>query len=590
MKVFEVSWEVCNKVGGINTVVRSKAEHMIKFYNDSFYLIGPYFIHKASGEFKEELPPEALKSIFDALSKEGISCRYGKWLIHGNPNTILVDFQEYAKNKNSIKKDLWDNYKVDSLNTEYFDFDEPVIWAYAVGRLLESFSKKEKIVAHCHEWLSAAALLYLKSRKASAATVFTTHATVLGRAMASSNVDLYAVLEKINPEQEAFKFGVNAKFQIERAAAQNAEVFTTVSDITKVEAEKILGRKVDVVLPNGLNLDNFPTEEEATLRYRKFNEKIKEFLIYYFFPCYPVNMHNALIYFICGRYEFRDKGVDIFIKSLGKLNQQLKKEKSEKQIFAFFWIPGNVRGIKPELLENRTRYFDIKDTIDDNLSEIRTEIIHSVVAQSEITTEKILGSDAFKEIKIKTSKFIRGCKNAPLSTHDLNDEENDEIIKAFRQEGLENRPEDNVKVIFYSMFLTGADGLLDTSYYESMIGSDLGVFPSSYEPWGYTPLEAAALRTPSITTDLAGFGRFVQSMKKGKGVYVLKRYGKKDEEVVDSLAKQLYIYSQLSEQDRTKVRDSAKAIAEKADWKIFAKYYKKAHDKALKEAAGAGVL
>lgn len=610
--VFECSWEVCNKVGGINTVVRSKAKYMVDYYKDNYFLVGPYFVNKASGEFQEELPNDVLKITFAILDKEGIKCRFGKWLIHGNPNVILIDFTEYSKNKNIIKTELWDKYKIDSLKTQYFDFDEPVVWSYSVGRLIEEFQKQlcisknfsdhpdnhpdkdqnkkdPKIVAQFHEWLAGAGLLYIKSRKLKIATVFTTHATVLGRAIASANKDLYSLLGKIDVDKESYELGVNAKFELERSAAINSEVFSTVSEITKLEAEKLIGRKVDFVLPNGLNLEKFPSLDEATINHKNFNHKMKEFLGYYFSPYYSINLHETLIYFLCGRYEFRDKGVDIFIKSLGQLNKKLKEEKSEKTVVAFFWIPGNIRGIKPELLENKSLYIDIRDSVDDNLASIRTEIIHSIVAQKEITIPKIFGEETYNEIKVKTGKFIKKNKTPALSTHDIYDEEKDDIIKTFRAEGLNNSHDDRVKVIFYSIYLTGADGLLDTSYYESMIGADLGIFPSYYEPWGYTPLEAAALRTPSITTDLAGFGKFVEKLylkdpkSKFKGVYVLKRYNKKDSEVVQELASRLYSFSIMSREDWTKEKLNARSIASEADWKIFAENYKKAHDAAIRK-------
>ncbi len=596
--VFECSWEVCNKVGGINTVVRSKAKYMVDYYGNNYFLVGPYFVNKASGEFQEEVPNDILKITFAILDKEGIKCRFGKWLIHGKPNVILIDFAEYSKTKNLIKTELWEKFKIDSLKTQYFDFDEPVVWSYSVGRLLEEIqkqstisdkNKKNQTIAQFHEWLAGAGLLYLKSRKLKIATVFTTHATVLGRAIASANKDLYSLLGKIDVDKESYDLGVNAKFELERAAAVNSEIFSTVSEITKLEAEKLLGRKVDFVLPNGLNLEKFPSLDEAAINHKNFNNKMKEFLGYYFSPYYPINLNDTLMFFLCGRYEFRDKGVDVFIKALGRLNKRLKEEKSEKTVVAFFWIPGNIRGIRPELLESKSLYIDIRDSVDDNLASIRTEIIHSIVSQKEINISKAFGEETFNEIKVKTGKFIKKNKTPGLSTHELYEEDKDEILNAFKTEGLNNFRDDRVKVIFYSIYLTGADGLLDTSYYESMTGADLGIFPSYYEPWGYTPLEAAALRTPSITTDLAGFGKFVEKLylkdpkNKFKGVYVLKRYNKKDSDVVQELASQLYSFSTMSREDWTKEKLNARSIASEADWKIFAENYKKAHDSALRK-------
>src|SRR3989344_7814837 len=505
---FEVSWEVCNKVGGIFTVVSSKASQMIEHYKDNYFLVGPYFPQKIYGIFEEQLAPESCRTALEKLKKEGIEVHCGTWLIKGNPHVLLIDFSNFAKNKNDIKKELWDNYKIDSLYTEYFDFDEPVIWAYAVGKVIESLKpsfNNKRIVAQFHEWLSGAGLLYLKSRKVRIGTVFTTHATMLGRTLASEDVNLYDILEKINPDEEAKKRGssIFAKFQMEKQSALNANVFTTVSEITSIEAEKLLSRKPDVILPNGLDMSKFPTFEQASVKHKLFKNRIKHFLMTYFFPYYSFDIDDTLIYFLAGRYEFHDKGVDVFIESLARLNEQLKQEKCEKTIVAFFWIPGAVRGVRPEILEGKSFFRDVKETVDDAHEDVHSKLLYLLMTGEKITNDPLLSEDFLLDLKPKLRRLKRDGL-PPLSTHELDNEGADSIMNAFKQHGLLNRKEDVVKVIFYPIYLSGADGLLDTNYYESMQGAHLGVFPSYYEPWGYTPLEAAALGVSSITTDLAG--------------------------------------------------------------------------------------
>ncbi len=586
--VFEVSWEVCNKVGGIYTVVRSKAGQMIERYKDSYFAIGPYFVKKLSGEFQEKPAPEFLKDHFDELRKEGIDCHYGTWLIEGEPNAILIDFVGFTKNTNEIKRELWDLYKVDSLNTNYFDFDEPVVWSYAAGKVIEKISRKQRAVAHFHEWLSGAGLLYLKSRKASAATVFTTHATVLGRSMASANIDLYSVFGKIDPDQEAYKFGIHFKHQVEKNAAKESDVFTTVSEITGMEAEKLLGRKPEIILPNGLNIEKFPTFDEAAMKHSHFKWRIKEFLMFYFFPYYTFDLEETLIYFIIGRYEFKDKGIDIFIRSLAKLNQKLKQDKSPKTIVAFFFIPGNIRAIKPDLLESRTYYEDIRESVDDAMYKLKERVICLSLSQKKITDEDLLGKDLMFEMKRKMSRIFR--KGLPsLCTHDLFDEQADPILNSLKQERLENKPDDKVKVVFYPIYLTGADRLLDLNYYESIEGGHLGIFPSFYEPWGYTPLEAGALGISSVTTDLAGFGKFIEKetqKKRDKGIFVIKRMGRSDDEAVEQLTAVMHNYSKMTKEERIRNKIEAKHLASHADWKNFARNYFDAHSLAMRNKWG----
>ncbi|MFH2027522.1 MAG: glycogen/starch synthase [Nanoarchaeota archaeon] len=585
--LFEASWEVCNKVGGIYTVITSKAANIQGYYKDNYYLIGPYFPKKAHGVFQEDIPPEKLKGVFKQLENEGISCHFGTWVVKGNPKVILLEFSKYIPNKNSIKTKLWDDYKIDSLYTEFYDFDEPVIWANAVGRLLEECrnSFQGKIVAQFHEWLSGAAILYLKSHKVSIGTIFTTHATALGRAIASSGQDIYGMLGNIDPEQEAQKLGVKPKHQLEAASAKNADVFTTVSEITGIEAEKLLGRKPDVLLPNGLDIHKFPTIDKLSIRHNLFKAKVFDFLIYYFFPHYPFDLDNTLVYFLAGRHEFRDKGIDMYINALALLNQKLKKEKSKRTIVAFFWVPGNIQGIKPEILENKRNYEDIADSISDEIKNIQHRLVHSLITKKKIDEFSIFDEELDEELKSKIMRFKSTEINPPLSTHNLYDENHDDILNGIKAVGLNNSADDKVKVVYYPIYLTGADGLLDTSYYESMTGSHLGVFPSYYEPWGYTPLESAGLGVPAITTDLAGYGRFIKSKLTGDcpGIYVISRFNKSYDESVKELAEKMYEFASLPDRQRVYCKTHARRTAEITDWGLLIGNYIKAHNLAAKK-------
>ncbi|MDD5086461.1 MAG: glycosyltransferase, partial [Candidatus Nanoarchaeia archaeon] len=311
----------------------------------------------------------------------------------------------------------------------------------------------------------------------------------------------------------------------------------------------------------------------------------REFIMFYFFPYYSFDLENTLFYFLCGRYEFRAKGIDVFIKSLANLNEKLKKTKSNKTIVAFFWVPGNIQGIKPELLENRSFFKDIRDSVSDNIEEIKNKIIYSLVSKNKVSEKSIFPDDFMNENKKKVMKLMR--KGFPaVSTHDLHDEQNDMIIKALNENGLNNKKEDRVKVIFYPIYLTGADGLLDLSYYECMQGSHLGVFPSYYEPWGYTPLEAAALGVSSVTTDLAGFGRYINEssrQNKNPGIFVINRMNKSDKQVVDELASSFYLFSSLSKADRIKNKMEAQHLASLADWETMVANYIEAHNLAIKK-------
>jgi len=583
--LFEASWEVCNKVGGIYTVVKSKAEAMLAYYGSNYYVIGPYFPGSAKTEFEEKSPPEFLRKAFDALSSRGLACHYGSWLVGGQPNCILIEFGKFSEKRDEVKKNLWEWFKVDSWQSPP-DFDEPVVWAYAVGMLLQEISSQlpgRKIAIHCHEWLAGTAVLYLKANKARVGTVFTTHATVLGRVLAGNNVDLYSLLSQLEPRKEAYRFGVQAKHLLEKACCQNADVFTTVSEITAIEAEHLLERKADFLLPNGLDMKQFPTIEDAAIEHSKIKANYKKFLLSYFFPYYTFELDKTLIFSTFARYEFRNKGLDIFIRALAKLNDLLKEAKSDTTIVTFFFIPANVKQIKLEILENESFFKDIIDEFEEEHSQIHERLLYSIIAQKPVTASSILGEQTMFQIKKKVLRFLRQ-NNPPVCTHDLHDEQNDPILNGLREAKLQNSSGDRVKVIFYPIYLTGADQLLDLSYHEGIMGGHLGVFPSYYEPWGYTPLESAALGVASVTTDLAGFGRYICNeclVPQFPGIFVVKRFGRSDDEVVNELAEVLHRYSQYSKEERIQNKIEAKRQASLTDWGKLVRQYIEAQNAAV---------
>ncbi|MBS3142090.1 glycosyltransferase [Candidatus Woesearchaeota archaeon] len=583
--LFETSWEVVNKVGGIYTVIQSKSA-LIKEQYKEFYLIGPYFQKNAELELEPCPIPDKLKAAFEGMQKQGIPCYFGKWQIPGEPYAILIDFGKMWEEKNTWKKVYWEAFKIDSIASGY-DYEEPLCWSTAVGKFIEfaSHSYGRKMVVHCHEWMAGFALLYLKYKKVHCGTIFTTHATMLGRALAGSGKDLYSILDTIDPYKEAYASGVQDKFLTEKACAENASVFTTVSGITALEAEKILGRKADVLLLNGLDVGKFPTMEEAAIKHITCREKIREFITYYFFPYYSFNVEHNLIFFIVGRYEYKNKGIDIFIQALAQLNEQLKKENSERTVTAFFWIPTGIQGIKMELLENKNYYRHIKNFVDWNSEDLMKKIVSDIISKKEFTTSNIYTKEFIQAIK-RDVKLFKRQGLPPLSTHNVN-ESTDPIIQAFRYFGLLNRPEDKVKVVFYPVYLTGNDELINLTYYDTMAGCHLGVFPSYYEPWGYTPIEAAALGVPAVTTDLSGCGMFLQSEVKDKtrGIFIQKRLNKSYEDSCKQLSDYFHWFVQLDRAKRVALKADAKSLTELTDWKVFVEYYIQAHNLSLKKSA-----
>ncbi|MBM4177308.1 glycogen/starch synthase, partial [Candidatus Gribaldobacteria bacterium] len=507
--VFEISFEVCNKVGGIHTVLSTKASQMKEYYGQKYFLIGPYFPERAKAEFSQEKAPPELIPIFQFVEKQGVRPYYGNWLVNGEPRVILLDFEGLRSRANEIKAGLWDSFRIDSLSAGD-DFTEPVVFSFAVFLFFDALEKNlppKKIVAHFHEWLSGAGILLLKNNASKIRTVFTTHATVLGRSLAFRNIDFYSKATVISDtEKEAENFHVKAKHQLEKAASWRADIFSAVSEITAWEAEKILGRRPDIVLPNGLAKEKLFNFEELTVKHRLQKERLKEFIIAYFFPYYKFDIESTLFYFLASRYEVRAKGIDVFIHSLGILNRKLKKTKSEKTIVAFLLVPASNTGPLREIIENKEHFQDIRDSLENVAQETESKMLYILAQNKDFAKNNLFTEDFLLELRKKLLALKRRGL-PPLSTHQLSNE-NDSILNFLQEEELLNKKEDRVKVIFYADYLNGHDGLSNLNYEEMIQACHLGVFPSAYEPWGYTPLEAGGFGVASLTTDLAGFGKF----------------------------------------------------------------------------------
>lgn len=592
--VFEISYEVANKYGGIYTVIVSKIKRMqerVKHY----YTIGPYYPEKATAEFQEETPTKPLSKIFEKLKKKyGIICRYGKWMLEEKPDCILIDPGDFRHRLNEIKFEHWDKFRIDSLGSDWW-YDEPLPWSESVGILLKEMYTfgffKNPTVIHFHEWLTGAGLLHLKSHHIPLPTVFTTHSTVLGRTIAETGKEnLYEMIEqglkkgKTIDTKKAYEYHVQAKHLMEKAAALNSDVFTTVSETVRKECKFILGRNPDVILPNGLDMKKFPTMEDLSDLHITYRNHIRRFVLSYFSPYYEFDVKNTLFYFISGRYEFRNKGIDLFIDALGLLNQRLKNLKTKKTIVVFIWVPFHVKERKYSVIENLALFNTLEEKVEKEAEKIEERIIESF-ARGQLPTEKRIFDKEFLDNlkRMKLQLISKRNHLPPLSPFELESE--NLILQALKKNGLINKKTDKIKVIYYPAYLSSVDGLLGLNYYHAVIGCHLGVFPSYYEPWGYTPLECAALGLQTITTDLTGFGKFIQSkIKKNEySVMVLKREGKSYEECVKDLEKLLFKIYKMSKKQRIANKIAAKRLSELADWKILIKNYMKAYTLALKK-------
>lgn len=592
--LIEVSFEVANKVGGIYTVIVSKMSYAIA-NSKEYFAIGPC-IGRLPKEFSEEKPPGRMSESFAELEKNhGIKCHYGTWLIEKNPKAILIDYRGLSVKSDDIKRELWEKYQIDSWGTDNW-FNEPTVWAKAAGYLIQSLNEKGVFryspVAHFHEWLSAPAMLHLKSAGMNIPSVFTTHSTVLGRAVAETGREnLYDIINtwKKNgttaPVEKAYEYGVHPKHLMEKAAAASADVFTTVSEIMGKECQYVLGRKPDVILPNGLDMKKFPQHEKIPEMYRKYTDNIRDFLLGYFLPYYEVDTDNAMLCFISGRHEFRNKGIDIFIDSLAGLNDRLRKSRSKKMVFAFIFVPAETAGTKPTVLEHLSAFGDAERLIEKATEKVEKNVLRDFIHGNKSETKVMLDAAFLRKLE-KLGKKLKGMRKGipPVTPFQMKSENN--IIHALRDAGLDNSKDDRVKIVYYPAYLSEKDGLLELAYYNAMIGFDAGVFPSYYESWGYTPLEAAALGLHSVTTDLSGYGKFIETHLRPSetSISVVKRDGKSDTAAAKELEDILYRITMMKPSDSRKERERAKSLSFLADWGTLFENYLKAYALLLERA------
>jgi glycogen synthase len=532
--IFETSWEVCNMVGGIYTVLSTRAATLQKIYSDKLIFIGPdVWTDKKNPYFDES--DDLYADWKDFTDKEyHLKIRIGRWDVPGKPIAVLVDFLPLMVRKNEIYGHIWEQVGVNSM-AAFGDYDESSMFGYATGMIIESYYRffnlkpEQQVIAHFNEWMTTFGAFYIKEHLSAIATIFTTHATSIGRSIAGNHKPLYDYINEYNGDQMAYELNMVSKHSTEKIAAHVVDCFTTVSEITGRECEQLLDKKPDIITPNGFEDDFVPkgkkftsTRQEA----RKTLRHVAETLLGYELDA------NILFVSTAGRYEYQNKGIDTFIESLKLLSE---KPNLKKEVVVFIMVPAYIKGFRADLASS---------------------LLHP-------------------ELKFNsTNRF---------TTHDLYDYFNDNVMSAIHWFHFTNQQTKKVKVIFVPSYLNGADGIFNKSYYDLLIGMDLTVFPSYYEPWGYTPLESVAFSVPTITTDLSGFGQWVshepQSISKGVGVIHRSDYN--GYLVATHIAEMIDQFATFDENEINVVRKEAGIIAEKALWIHFIPYYDSAYHIAL---------
>ena len=537
--LFESSWEVCNKVGGIYTVLSTKAHTLQRSFKDKLIFIGPdVWADTNAPDFIED---DVLFADWKTYTKttENLKVKVGRWNVPGTPPVILVDFKPFFKERDAFFYSMWESFRVDSIHA-YGDYDESCIFAYAVGKVIESFYhfyklEDKKVAALFNEWMLGMGALYIQKQLPAIATLFTTHATSIGRSIAGNNKALYAYMDGYNGDQMAGELNMEAKHSLEKQTALHVDCFTTVSDITARECKQLLDKAPDIVTPNGFEPNFVPTDKEYDKKRtaaRRDLLNVAEKLL----GC-PISP-DAFLVSTSGRYEYRNKGIDVFIEAMNRVRTS---GRLQREVVAFIMVPAWVRDARA----------DLKEVIDKN---------------------------------IRTASPMQ----MPFVTHWLNLMEQDKVLNYISHSGFTNSAADKLKIIFVPCYLDGRDGIFNKPYYDLLIGMDATVYPSYYEPWGYTPLESIAFGIPTITTDLAGFGLWAKKHVTGnnisEGVAVVNRDDFNYFEVADAITSSILTLAGKDKKKAEEIRKRSFCLAAKAEWSKFIVYYEEAFRIALEHA------
>lgn len=533
--LFETSWEVCNKVGGIYTVLSTKAKTLQKLYKDKVIFIGPdIWTAKNPSPFFIENDTDLAAWHKNAELPDGITVRIGRWDIPGRPIAVLVKFDTMYARNNELYAKMWELYGVDSLNA-YGDYGEACAFSHAAAIVIASIANyigasDKNVIAHFDEWTTGMGLLLTKYYLPQAATVFTTHATSIGRSICGNNKPLYDYLPGYNGDQMAQELNMQAKHSLEKHAAHAADCFTTVSDITAAECRQLLEIEPGVVTPNGFETNFVP----AKTKFASARKKARKCMLEVASSLTGIEFNDeTFIVTSSGRCEYRNKGLDVFLDSLSQIRNNIP---THRRMLAFIMVPAWVHSARPDLQEALSRN------------------CHTRLSD-------------------------------PVMTHYLNEPWTDPVLNRIHGLGFDNLPENNLIVIYVPCYLNGTDGIFNMSYYDLLIGMDATVFPSYYEPWGYTPLESTAFGVPTITTSLSGFGRWILSSSESgfekSGVVVIPRSDSDYLQVIEKIASCLKQLIDATAIQKDTISTAARHTAAAAEWNHFIKFYLECYQKAL---------
>ncbi len=580
----EIAWEVVNQVGGIYTVIRTKLPRMCDKWDQRYCLVGPYNKQTASVEFEERPESGPFGKVAVELRKRGIQAHYGTWIVTGRPRVVLLELGAGYERLPEIRHRFRSDHAIE-LRDEAI-LNDVAAFGWLVEQFLEVLGEQQgsrPVIAHFHEWMGGAAIPVLRRRNAPISLVFTTHATMLGRYIAANDPWYYDHVPFVDWSKDAGRFNIQPQVLLERAAAHGAHVFTTVSHITAFECQHLLGRAVDVVTPNALNIERFTALHEFQDLHRRYKEQIHQFVMGHFFPSYSFDLDRTLYLFTSGRYEYVNKGFDMTVEALARLNWRMKQAQTPRTVVFFFITKRPTKGLNSEVVSRRAVMNELRQTCDAIKDQVGQRLFYAAATDRPARLDELV--DDYWRLRLRRTVLAWKTGRSPdVITHDLEDSGRDELLNKIRACNLLNHASDPVKVVYHPDFITASNPLWGLDYDQFVRGCHMGVFPSFYEPWGYTPLECIALGIPAVSSDVSGFGSYVLENAADvaeAGVHVLRRRYCSYDEAANSLADHLFKFAAMDRRQRIALRNRVDQASERFDWKQMARSYDQTYDLAL---------
>jgi glycogen(starch) synthase len=379
------------------------------------------------------------------------------------------------------------------------------------------------------------------------------------------------------------RYNIPTQHAMERACAHGAHVFSTVSGVTAEECLHLLGRPVDLVLPNALTIASYNMVHEQQTLHGESKSLIHRFTMGHFFPSYSFDLDRTLYFFTSGRFEPRNKGFDLCLEALARLNTQLKAARLDRTVVFFLISRQPTRSINPLAMEKRGVLNELREISEKITQNIGPKLFQRAAAGGKLRLDDLV--DEYWLLRYRRAQHAMKQHCLPMVvTHILENDGTDPVVNQLRFLQLFNRPEDPVKVVYHPDFINPHNRLWGIEYDQFVRGCHLGVFPSSYEPWGYTPLECLAMGVPAVTSDLAGFGSYVQEAFPDHddwGMWVLKRRGRGYHDAAGDLARLLFEFCRMDRRDRIALRNAIDKKSWDFDWSKLGLAYHRAHDLAL---------